>query len=253
VSANASAVVRYVGDFQEMTRRSFLRALERLQGIPLNRHADDDDVFIDFKPAVKDHRALRELMAVADLPEGWAYPPREQLATRRRVEEALDVLAAVNPSAREAMRLVVGSLLMARLPGYEAGSRTNVIGGIWLGLPPERPALDFAELILHEFVHQCVFLEDMVHGIFFAGERELSEPPALVTSAIRRTRRGYDKAFHSAIVAATMLHFRAQTSGAPLEDLLDPLRLTVAELVEKPQFLTGHGRETLAELAVLVS
>jgi hypothetical protein len=118
------------------------------------------------------------------------------------------------------------------------------MGAIWLGLDPNDEISDYAALILHEYVHQCLFLEDMVRSIFIGGKTDLAVPDALVTSALRRTPRGYDKSFHSAFVAVTLSRLYAP-HAIPIHEPMDaPVRRgrqdrTAGEI--------GHSSDATAE------
>ena len=89
----------------------------------------------------------------------------------------------------------------------------------------------------------------MVNTIFSATVSRMAEEDALVTSTILRRRRGYDKAFHSAFVAAVIMQMYGRLGRSePARASLQPALLTAAELRERPQFLTPHGIELLNEL-----
>src|SRR5689334_17597069 len=150
VAANAEVVGQYAGGDGVDTRGRFLRALQDLQPLGLDRHADERDVAIECDCPVADHPALLELLAVDALPSGWRVSGEERTLVGRRIREGLALLEELDADLRSAMRILIGTFLVAKLDGYEGGSRSSVVGAIWLGLSPDRPAVDFAELILHE-------------------------------------------------------------------------------------------------------
>jgi hypothetical protein len=230
-------------------RSAFLRALDRLQRFHLDLHPDEAEVGLSFAPASPvEEEAYGEVMIVDHLPQGWSYGP-EEAAARRRVAEGLRIIARLDPALHRAINTIVGTFIMARMAGYEGGSISSVIGVIWIGLPVTRPAVDFADLIVHEYVHQALFLEDMVHCLFLDGEARMGHEDGLVTTTILKIPRGYDKAFHSAFVAAalTELHHRLGDDRRAL-GFLDPLAVTLSGLQEKNHFLTEHGRIVLDSL-----
>jgi hypothetical protein len=224
--------------------------LARIQPLGLNFHSDDREIYLNFAPASPgEEDAFRTVMVVESLPPGWAFSPDEQIAVMRRVSDALRVINGLDPLLLEALRTIVGAFALAKLPTYDGGSISNLIGAIWLGLDPARPIIDFAEVIFHEYIHQSLFLEDMVHSIFLVGESEMDLAEYRVTSAIRKIPRGYDKSFHSAVVAVALARFYRKL-GMPdkSDEFWSPLGTTVSELQGDTRFLSNHGRAVLADL-----
>lgn len=245
-TAMVSAVAR-TGAYSP--RRSLQGALEKLQPVAIDRHAGDAATYCESNPHPGDLAALRELMAVATLPADWRLPQAQQEAMADKVAGAMMLLSDTDAELHAALNVVVGKFLLAHLDKYEGGSRTSVVGVIWIGLDPAAPLADFAALIAHEYVHQCIFLDDMVHRIFLAGEPELAEPDALVVSALRKLPRGYDKAYHSAFVAITMETLYRAWGDPRAGTLLSPARATIEGLLTKPQYVSQHGYEALEQLA----
>jgi hypothetical protein len=187
-------------------------------------------------------------MVVDQWPQAWMFSLKEQALVTQRIEDALHLIGQLDPELLHTIRTIVGTFLLAKMKGYDGGSISTLMGAIWLALPPSRPVIDFAETIVHEFVHQCLFLEDMIHSIFLEGESRMSKSDALVTSAILRIQRGYDKAFHSAFVALALARFY-DTLGLKTRAnaLLFPLSVTVPGLLANTRFLSAHGRTVLDE------
>jgi len=252
VSASARMVAHFAGTLgQGSLRRDFLSAIARIQPIQVDFHPDEDAVALIYTPASeREEHAFRHVMVVDALPEGWSYSPDERAVVSERVADALMILREVDADLHECIRATVGSFLMAKLRGFDGGSISSLVGAIWLGLSAERPPLDYAEIILHEYVHQCLFLDDMVNGIFLDGEARMAEADGLVTTAILKIKRGYDKGFHSAYVAATLADFYARLGmTSQVCDLLAPAQTTVSELKpNQSRFLSEHGCRRLDEL-----
>ena len=115
----------------------------------------------------------------------------------------------------------------------------------------------YAEMLVHEFVHNSVFLEDMVRGIM--PEPELLERnEALSVSAIRQTRRPYDKAYHSACVTAAIMYYyrsdwqyrQSLSTPHPLcgEQLMSYIATTQPLKSRGLNLLTDNGREIIQDL-----
>jgi hypothetical protein len=249
VHANALAIESYAGIAPSPTRASALRALEALQPIRLGLHPDDDGPHVGFEPLPEERSAWLAIMAVKRLPRDWRYETGQREPILRKVASALALIGAADGETLEAINTLIGTLVMARLKGFEGGSISSVLGAIWIGLDESRPAEDFAELLVHEYVHNALFLEDMVHSVFVDGEDRLGQPDGLVTSAILKIPRGYDKAFHSAMVSVVLCELdRRMGRPKKAEGSLAPLASTLVGLREKDQFLTANGLDVLSEL-----
>jgi hypothetical protein len=252
VRKNARAAAEFAGTLEEgALRRSYLAAMMRIQPARLDFRPDEDEILIDFDPKSQEEKETFALiMSVDALPEGWAYPLEERPLIAQRIRDALALIGEMEPELLRSIHTLVGSFLMARMEGFDGGSLTNVVGAIWMAMPPSRPVVDFAEFIVHEFVHQALFLEDMVHCVFLDGEAGMAESDLRVTSAIQKIPRGYDKSFHSAFVAFTLSRFFERLDlPERVGEFLEPLRVTVPELGQDTRFLTDHGRVVLGELA----
>jgi HEXXH motif-containing protein len=253
VTRNARAVASFAGTAAAGGDRAcFLSALNTLQRFRLPIDLSHDEIVVSFGDEI-DVALLSHLMAVEAPPRDRRFTGQEQAGIRQNVSDALALIRRVDPDSWSSLHVVVGALLCARREHFDGGSISSLIGAIWLALEATRPVIDFAEIIVHEYVHQCLFLDDMVNGIFIGGETDLGVDEGLVTSAILRRKRGYDKAFHSAFVAAVLAIFYAACGRADrAAQFLGPVHVTLGELEEKATFLTDHGRDVLGQLAALV-
>ncbi|MEB2494553.1 hypothetical protein SOP93_26065 [Peribacillus frigoritolerans] len=75
------------------------------------------------------------------------------------------------------------------------GSVSSSIVVIWLHPPKHWKIEDYAEVIYQEFIHHCLYLDDMIYAIFTNQEIENS-PEAMTTSSILTTKRSIDKEYH---------------------------------------------------------
>jgi len=251
VISNAEAVALYANTLDTSNmRKSFLTALQRLQHLKPNLSEESDKTEMVFEiENVFEKDALCRIMAIEQLPIDWQYSKDEKEVIKSRISKAWELIRYVYPEIYLSIQTIIGSLLMAKLSTYEGGSVSSVIGAIWVSLDPLRPYEDFAEHIVHEYVHNCLFLEDMVHGIFVDGEQRLGENDAIVKSAILKIPRGYDKSFHSAFVSAVLAEMNLRLDRFDRHNFfLESLPTTIEGLLTKQQFLTSYGRMILAEL-----
>jgi hypothetical protein len=151
--------------------------------------------------------ALRMVMGVQELPSDWRYSSSEQALHTQRIQEGQKMLLQYFPTTYQAICRIVPYLLVARRTGYGGGGVSNRVGMIWLSPQDSTSSTDHAENLLHEFIHQALFLEDMVDTIFPHSATVMERPENLALSAVRRVQRGYDKSYHSAFVAYGMVQF----------------------------------------------
>ena len=236
------------------TRSAFLTAIAQLQGIPFAWSAADPNPQLVF--AGEDElatAAIRHIVAnkAANVE---SYAAEEMLAVRANVRRGLNRLRALDEETYVAAVSLLGSIALGKLPALEGGSTSSLIGVIWIGLDADADSECYAELILHEYIHQTLFVEDMVNGVFFLGEEELACADALVTTAILQRPRGYDKGFHSAFVALSLARLaRLRGDRLQYERYLTPLVPAARELFAKRQFLSARGDDLLELLGAALT
>ena len=175
------------------------------------------------------------------------------LALRQHVteafKEALDLFAAWFPKTFSVFCHTIRYVVFARKQGYSGGTLSSRIGLVWLAPEPHWTAEFWVENLLHEFVHSALFIEDMVHGVLFAGSDWLDQLDAQAISAIRQVKRGYDKSYHSAFVSFTIVEmYRALGRPDLAYPFVAPLVVCLGDLVARRKFATPHGQELLVEL-----
>jgi hypothetical protein len=252
VVANISQVVKYAGVTAGGTRERFFEAIAQLGLTKLPYASDGTILFFFGSDSDRDKELIRKVCCEAELPANWMVPSEDRPLMVKKVTEALELLREIDPELREVMSCIISTLLFAKIKGFEGGSVSNVLGGIWIGLPNTAPVTEFAALLVHELIHNCLFLDDMVNGVFQGGEQMLGRDSNLVTSAILKRKRGYDKAFHSAFVAYSLGRFYHQVGDERnMLCLLEGLDTTVSELEELQSLLTDYGTQLLHELKQL--
>jgi hypothetical protein len=181
------------------------------------------------------------------------FPPDQQVHFVRLVEQAFTVIAGVNHDLSGLIDLTIGELLLARKQGHGGGTISSAVGLIWLNPGLKWSPWTMGENIVHEWIHNMLFLADMVEPVFSANYLELGQESSHVTSAILHRRRPFDRSFHSAAVAAGLVFFRdiaGETANA--DRLIDPALTTVKELKERRDLLTEPGIDLLEEIEALL-
>jgi hypothetical protein len=238
------------GDWRQI-RRGYLSALNAIQNHPFPNSMISDDVVFDFGDGPESEAALKELLDTDPLPEGWQVSPDEQDAMRDAMVESLAWIDRLDPDLHRNMRVVVAGFIVARRPNLEGGSISALMGPIWLDPAADWIVYTYVENMVHEYVHQCLFLDEMVHTIFSRySVDEMSTPDALVTSTILKRRRPYDKAYHSAFVSHVLAQlYLQQSEDQKARGYLESTRSTTDELLERPEFASPNGMRLLRELS----
>ncbi|HBO6125208.1 hypothetical protein SA9_01975 [Staphylococcus warneri] len=118
---------------------------------------------------------------------------------------------------------------------------------IWLNPQNDWNIIDCAEAIYHEFIHQSIFLDDMVNSIF-PDANACDQEEALVTSTILKRKRPLDRSFHAAGVSLGVMHlYYLLHDKEKSYQHYDDFKQTIEELNDKTQFLDDHGIYTLQE------
>ncbi|MCB2261970.1 MAG: hypothetical protein LGR52_03390 [Candidatus Thiosymbion ectosymbiont of Robbea hypermnestra] len=123
------------------------------------------------------------------------------------VQQGLELLGSWNAPVCETVRTLLPIILAVDVASRRAGgaSLSDLPGVIWIRLGNTWRAEDAAESLLHEAVHQSLFLHDAVYGVF--EESAFIDPPQ-VPSAVRTIYpsnqepiRTFWAAFHALCVA----------------------------------------------------
>ena len=192
-------------------------------------------------------------MALETLDPHCAYTDCERRRRQLVVRDGLWCFRQYFPDTYPVFRHAVPFLILAKKDAHVGGCVSNRIGFVWLAPSSSWTGRDCGEHLYHEYIHQCLFIEDMTRTLFRRDPPAVSEPESMIVSAVRGVPRRYDQSYHSAFVAAGVVEYRARTSdfdGA--RALLANLWLCLHALVRKSVFLTSNGAEQLDRLVECV-
>lgn len=193
--------------------------------------------------------ALRDLMGVETLDPSCAYTAAERRRCLPAVRDGLRWFRRGFPATYPVFCKAIPFLLLAKRDGHVSGSVSSRIGLLWLAPSPAWTGYNCGEHFFHEYIHQSLFLEDMVNTVFDHDGCGMWEPENRVPSAVRGLPRRYDQSFHSAFVAAGIAEFRARASDFDGARAVFPsLWRCLDELVRKRHVLTYNGAEQLDQL-----
>lgn len=147
------------------------------------------------------------------------------------VVAAYEGVAAYDANLLLALRLLVATIVVARREGYGGGSLGDVVGLLWINPHADPAGQDLVEKLVHEVTHQCLFVAEMVEGVFALSAADMQADRCLVTSAILGLRRGYARSFHSAVVATMLTHLALHRGDRErASTLAEGLHATLEEL-----------------------
>lgn len=196
------------------------------------------------------HDALRNLMGNAQIPEDVEYSAEERKMYENQFNEAIKLISKEFPETYHTLRDLISFIIIGRRAGYGGGTTSSRIGLIWLSPDKSWGISDWVENILHEYIHNVLFLDDMINSIFLVSTKELQEQSALVISAIRKEKRGYDKSYHSAFVSYGIInHYLHMKEDEKTLELIDPLMICISDLVSKTELISENGLQHIYELA----
>jgi hypothetical protein len=231
-------------------RTQYLSALSRLQPwIALQWIPDHIAITFDNPRAAADfiHReAWDQKRSVQDR----LFPSHQRAPLHDLISSGLDSISAASCDLRELIDLTIGEIFLAQEDGSEGGTMSSAVGLIWLNPHTAWDPRKTGENIVHEWIHNMLFLADMVDPLFAVDYTGLSADSAHATSAILHRKRPFDRCYHSAAVAAGLVFYHA-ISGDPqkADALIEPTIKTVRELQDKPELMTPSGADLMQDVA----
>jgi hypothetical protein len=230
-------------------RTQYLKALSHLQSwTAIQWEPGDIAITFDNAGAIGDFIG-REAWGRQVPVQDRLFPAARHAELHELIGAGLDSITAVSRDLRELIDLTIGEIFLAQEAGSDGGTMSSAVGLIWLNPRMDWGARKTGENIVHEWIHNMLFLADMVDPIFAVDYTGLSAESAHATSAILHRKRPFDRCYHSAAVAAGLVYFHS-ISGEPKEAdaLIEPTMKTVLELQAKPELMTPSGADLLGEV-----
>ncbi|MCH5677629.1 aKG-HExxH-type peptide beta-hydroxylase [Streptomyces gilvus] len=169
-------------------------------------------------------------------------------------QKCADSIARRDEAFAALFPLAMNAVFQAPSGIASGGTTSAALGVLWVDPRDSWDDRDLEEFLIHELNHTLIFLDECRFGLF-TSYPELLKQENWVTSAIRKTVRPLDKAYHSAIVAADVLLAREEILGHPDSAILHPLSPAMAQgameairdisLPPTRDLLTPHALETL--------
>lgn len=246
---NVNAVVTALNGASDpaTVRHEFLKRVRRLQEVPANVSPDtilfewDNSEIVRF---LQFHKLISEEESREDR---HVVPVTDRERSLGVVRAGFAYVREHRPDIFDMIHELIGTISIFRLDEQDGGSVSSAIGYIYLSPKAHWTVAYCGEMLVHEFVHNSLFLIDMIEGLF-PNLSNLALPVAAVTSVLRGQRRPYDKAFHSACVAATLIQFHSHAGNHErAAALYGPLVKTVDELFEVDRKCASEGVEIISD------
>lgn len=259
VLSNMQLATNYLAGKQIVTKslkEAFIEAMNIVQSTTIHTHSDD--IFVEFdNPDLVNFLVEKTVFSPEDVADGaYLLQEGDRSHIYQNIQAAKSLIAQVDPNLHRLITTLIGSVAVYRIADRDGGTVSCCIGLIWISPTQDWEVDYYAEMLVHEFVHNSVFVEDMVHGIMPNPEL-LEREEGLTTSVIRKTQRPYDKAFHSACVGAGIMYFyHAMGNDTKAEGYIPAMQRTIGELYKHDrvlhetglEVLTDNGREIVSEL-----
>lgn len=233
----------------QQLRDQYLSALSHLQSwTALQWKPDGIAITFDNPGAIADF-INREAWGPERTVQDRLFPADQHAGLRALISDGLASVAAVSHDLHELIELTIGEIFLAQESGSEGGTMSSNVGLIWLNPRIEWGARKTGENLVHEWIHNMLFLADMVNPIFAVDYISLSADSAHATSAILHRKRPFDRCYHSAAVAAGLVFFHTISGDTEAADaLIEPTMKTVRELQGKPDLMTQSGADLLRDV-----
>lgn len=231
-------------------RAQYLSALSHLQSwTTIQWNPDSIAITFDNPGAIADF-IRREAWGTERPVRDRLFPSHRRAELYDLVSKGLEFISEVSHDLRQLIELTIGEIFLAQERGSEGGTMSSAVGLIWLNPRIEWGARGTGENIVHEWIHNMLFLADMVSPLFAVDYIGLSAESAHVTSAILHRRRPFDRCYHSAAVAAGLVFLHTISGDIQKADaLIGPTMRTVRELQDKPELMTQSGADLIQDVA----
>ncbi|MDQ3382088.1 MAG: HEXXH motif-containing putative peptide modification protein [Actinomycetota bacterium] len=177
-------------------------------------------------------------------------PLQERDRVRALIEEGYEFLHGYHKGYAATVDELVVLVLIGTGNRVVNASVSGQIGTIFINPQPGWMALDYADALLHEAIHEAQYLDQMIQSWYSQPSDDPSDPDALVISPIRRVPRPISRTLQAATVAVPLVDL-LWTAGAR-ERATEMCRVLVDSLngiKAREHRLSRRGSEVLEDLA----
>lgn len=240
-------------DANHSSKSAFFNTLNKLQGF--NIPYKEDEIIIKFNDSdILKHLVSKKVIEKEDLKDNkHLFNDNEQANIKDNINKALKLLNFLHPDLMYLIKQLTGTIIFFKKSGTGGGTTSCALGLIWLNPHENWTIIDYADALYHEFTHTSIFIDDMVNRMFLDA-KACKEPEAYVTSAILKFKRPLDSAYHAAGVAVALMHFYHMLGDKQKSlSFLEPLKITINELMDKKEYLGERGIDTLNGMSYFIN
>lgn len=173
------------------------------------------------------------------------------------VDECLQQFQAMDPGFWDAFAVFVQYVMCPYSRYSRGGSDSAVRGTLFFSAPRQYSALDLYELLVHEFTHTAMFVDELTQP-HYTGIDAVAQPDNFCLASITRLRRPMDKVLHSLVISAEILLHRDAVLGHEGHTAIHPATPRLVEgmlntaasiraLPDPAAVLTEHGLALVAQ------
>jgi hypothetical protein len=224
-------------------KNSYFNVLNKIQNS--NIPNSSENIVVAFNNFELINNLIREgVLEPHNVPQQLFDPFQCEFITGR-IMDAIDYIKAVDIKLHDLIVQFIGTIVCIKRQG-SSGTVSSLIGMIWLNPNPTWNIVDYAENIVHEFIHNTIFLADLSQTIF-AMPHWYAPKESLVVSAMKQYPRGINIVFHSLFVSVGLIIFLEKSNQTERAlNLTAGIEKTTDGLNEKKNgFLTDFGQELL--------
>jgi hypothetical protein len=144
----------------------------------------------------------------------------EALEKIDRITSALKELSLYSSDYAIFLSTIVTDIFVLPSNIARGGSTSQAIGVIWANPKISYTFADLIEMLVHEFTHQAMFLDELRYTHF--SYEDVLDRSTWAESAILKVARPLDKVLHSIVVALEILLFRETYVGHPTASRVHP-------------------------------
>ena len=249
IQNNLNEVINYVNTSQVESSLSFderkekyIEALNTLQNskLPIN----NKKTLIEFDNDNHTKSMIRnQLLEENDVNnKQHLFSDEDRNVFSEKINKAFDLIKLLHEDLYNLINQQISTIYVVKKDGYGGGSVSGLLGFIWLNPQPKWSILDYAENLYHEFIHNSLFLDDMVNSIF-PDPLACAEEDGLVISTILNIKRPLDKSYHAANVAIGVMHFYNLIGNIPEhKNYFYSLNNTLEEINKRTYLLGDQGK-----------
>lgn len=139
---------------------------------------------------------------------------------KEKLQSVLETMSTKFPEYYELFKLIITNIFISPSHVSAGGSSSNTIGIIWTNVNLTRTIEDILELLIHEFSHNCLFIDE--HRYRHYNYEVIFTKETWAKSAVLSTNRPIDKVLHSIVVSLEVMLFREKLIGHPSNPRLHP-------------------------------